>query len=192
MTDQLQKTIDRLQDAEYLHVLLETAPVYGIFAGLLLLTVALGMKNFRFQALALGLICIASLTSYPQLANRKLAEQPVLEAKSAADGSRIKAQTELRASKQWAYLSLAFACLVTIATRKAKVGQIILGLTLVGSIGVGLLSIWLHIQDTEILYPNIGSGPTPRAEVLPEKLPNLPSKLPDLSKKLDAILPGSG
>lgn len=171
MIEALKMITDRLRDAEYLHVLLETLPAYGILGGTLLLVLAVALKDNRFRIIALSITLVSSLSFYPQLQNRKLAEGPMLEVSSAEKGKLITAQTKLRASKQWAYLGLAAGCLLTLATRRTKIGSALLALTVVGGMAVSLLSTWLHIKDTEILHPNVKLGPGTEIEVVPPGLP---------------------
>ena len=178
MTEELATIADRLQDAEYLHVLLETLPIYGSFGGTALLLFAVMLKNQPFRLIALSIMLLSALSFYPHLHNRKLAQAHMLAVKTPGEGQQITTQTRLRASSHWAYLALAASCILTLSIRRGRVGKALLAVTVAGAMAVCLLSVRLHIRDAEILYPNINLGPGTEAEVVPPGLPGLPGTQP--------------
>jgi len=168
MIDQLKLLATRLRDAEYLHVFLETFPLYGILFGTLFFVLAFVLKDAKIQMAGLGVIFVAALMSWPQLKNRSLAEPHMKEVRSAEYGKRIEEQTLRRSSVQWAYFVLAVGCVLTFVTKKSKAGPLVLGLTVAGAGACVLLSAWLHMKEAEILHPNINLGPGVDVKVLPK------------------------
>jgi hypothetical protein len=54
-----------LRDAEYMHVLLNPLPVYGLAFGTLALALALFLRNYRVTVAALVLVFVAAISAWP-------------------------------------------------------------------------------------------------------------------------------
>src|SRR5438128_7363712 len=54
-----------LRDAEYMHVLLNPLPVYGLAFGTLALALALLLRNYRVSAAALVLVFVGAISAWP-------------------------------------------------------------------------------------------------------------------------------
>src|SRR6266550_5787965 len=57
--------LQHLRDAEYMHVLLNPLPVYGLAFGALALALALFLRNYRVSAAALVLVFVGAISAWP-------------------------------------------------------------------------------------------------------------------------------
>ncbi|MCI0534668.1 MAG: hypothetical protein L0Z50_05520 [Verrucomicrobiales bacterium] len=57
--------IENLQQADYLHVLLNPVPIYGLAMGTLALVIGFVMKSRAAQILALWLVLVSALSAWP-------------------------------------------------------------------------------------------------------------------------------
>ena len=68
------------------------------------------------------------------------------------------------------YILLAIACVLSVLARRSKAGPLVLWVTMAGSVGVVLMTAWLHMKESEIQHPNIRLGPGTEAEIIPPDL----------------------
>jgi hypothetical protein len=57
--------IESLKEADYLHILLNPLPIYGLAMGTLALVIALLLRNRQAQLLSLGLILVSAAAAWP-------------------------------------------------------------------------------------------------------------------------------
>ena len=57
--------LQHLRDAEYMHVLLNPLPVYGLAFGTLALALALFLQNYRVSVAALVLVFVGAISAWP-------------------------------------------------------------------------------------------------------------------------------
>jgi len=144
-----------LRDAEYLHLMLENLPLYGVLCGVLTLLVAhfAGEKKSRLLGLLLITACCASVWPYQDL--RAKAEPRIVATRDPALKPLIDQQTERRASFNWAFYAMAAVAGVTLALQVAGKGKPLILLTLAGAVAIICLSAWLHKKECEVYHRNI-------------------------------------
>ncbi len=144
-----------LEDAEYLHLLLEPVPLFGLFFGLLFLIAATALRQSMLKMMALIVIALACLSVQPALQLRIKAEPRVLALQDAAFHPLIKQQTERRTSAAWIYYGLAALCVIAIPLGRSGKGFIVSVVTIVLCF-VGLAhAVWLHKKECEVYHRNI-------------------------------------
>ena len=155
MWQELQGLWQGMRDPEYLHLLLEPVPLYGLAAGLLVLLVAhfSGEAKSRWLALVLLTASCASVWPYQEL--RRQATPRILATRDPALGPFIRDQTERRESCNWAYYLVAGLGAVTMAARMAGKGKYLLGITALAASLLLCLSVWLHQKECEVYHRNI-------------------------------------
>jgi glucan phosphoethanolaminetransferase (alkaline phosphatase superfamily) len=108
-----------LQQPEYLHILLNPLPVYGLALGLIALLFALFLRDRRAHLTALSIVFIAAVSAWPVAHYGEEAYDRVLSM-SDQDGDAWLASHAHRADKfVWLYYALAvIAALALILPRK--------------------------------------------------------------------------
>ena len=114
----LQTFLRDLQQPEYVHVLLNPLPVYGLAIGVIALIVALFMRNRSAQIVALILILITSASAWPVIEFGEEAFDRVLSMADKDGEAWLKAH-EARAEKL-EYLFYAVALLSARGAAPAK------------------------------------------------------------------------
>ena len=109
----LQTLLRDLQQPEYVHVLLNPLPIYGLALGIIALVVALCLRSRAAQTLALVLILIAAASAWPVIHYGEEAFDRVLSMADADGEAWLKAH-EARAEKL-EYLFYALVALAAIA-----------------------------------------------------------------------------
>ena len=161
MIKEISQLFSRLIDAEYLHLLFETFPIYAILIGVILLPIARKLKDVRLRLVACLLIGVSALSVLPQVHSRKLAQPHMESMRSESVAKQIKEQTDRRAGWRWAFLVLAGLSLFSafIKHQDSKLGTFLYWPTLAWGIFVFFLSLWLHGKDAETFHPNLKQGP---------------------------------
>ena len=131
-----------LEQPEYVHVLLNPLPVYGLAVGLVALTVALTLRSREARICALALIFVASASAWPVA---HYGQQGYYRVKAMSDSEGKKWLAEhLRRADQLIYVfyALTVIALVSIGAEwkrsKAALPLVVLTLLLAtGALGIG-------------------------------------------------------
>jgi multisubunit Na+/H+ antiporter MnhC subunit len=131
--DNLKLLFSNLGDREYLRLLLEPIPIYGLMLGIIAFLAAFIFKERKMQTCALLLIMIsaaAGLTTLKDGRQTGTRDKQVL----VATPGQVAEQHKTREDAQWAYLSVAALAGVTIlmGAHKSKPGLII-GIVTIGA-----------------------------------------------------------
>jgi disulfide bond formation protein DsbB len=114
----LQTLLRDLQQPEYVHVLINPLPVYGLALGVIALIVALILRDRSAQTLALVLIVIAAASAWPVVHYGEEAFDRVLSMADKDGESWLKAH-EARAEKlEYIFYALAVLAVVAIVLPK--------------------------------------------------------------------------
>ncbi len=144
-----------LRDPEYLHLLLEPLPLYGLAAGLLFLLVAHLTGETKSRLLALVVITASCASVWPYQELRQQATPRILATRDPALGPLIRGQTERRGNCNWAFYTVACLGAGALAAGLAGKGKIFLGLTAAAAVMLLCLSVWLHQKECEVYHRNI-------------------------------------
>ncbi len=144
-----------LGDVEYLHLLLEPLPLFGLALGLVFLIAGVLFKDGKMRMLALLVMAFSCVSVQPYLQLRAQAEPRILALQDPAYHALTKQQSELRTSTAWVYYSLGAACLVALVLGRG--GKAFLFNTLIIVLAcAGLVhAIWLHKKECEVFHRNI-------------------------------------
>jgi hypothetical protein len=152
--------IEILKHSEYLHVLINPLPVYGLAMGVLALVVALLLRNRQAQLLALGLILASAASAWPAyLFGQKAYHQVYLIADS--DGQSWL-DSHMHRAETWIYIYYALgafalaAILLPLKFPKTTLPLAILTFILaVGALGVGG---WIAYAGGKVRHPEFRTG----------------------------------
>jgi len=144
-----------MQDPEYLHLLLEPLPLFGLGLGLifLLMSVLFGQAPTRILAL---IVIILSAGSVPWYLKMRVAAAPRIAATTdRAVQPLIKQQTERRQDSEWVYLSVAAVSAIALVLGRTGRGSV-LTWTAIAVVAAGFVHcVWLHKKECEVYHPHI-------------------------------------
>lgn len=155
MFKELTQLWSSLRDAEYLHLVLENLPLYGVFCGVLILVVAHFAGEAKSRLLALLLIAACCASVWPYLELRTTAKPRIVATRDPALEPLIEKQTARRASFKWAFYSMAALSGLTLVLQMAGKGRPLVIVTLIGALAIICLSAWLHKKECEVYHRNI-------------------------------------
>ena len=155
MWQELNQLWTSLGDAEYLHLLLEPLPLYGVGFGLVFLLVTHLAGEGKGLLLSLLLIGASAASVWPYHHLREEAMPRVLATRDTALVPLIQEQTQRRAAVEWAYYAVAGVAALALVARAGGKGRSLITLTLVGGAALFCLSLWLHKKECEVYHRNI-------------------------------------
>ena len=151
-----------IRDPEYLHLLIEPLPLYGLGIGLMLFVVAFVFGERRSRLLALALICVSCASVWPYTDLRSKATPRILATRPPEYASVIQEQTSRRREWNWPYYVMTLFSVVAIFTGHSPRGRPILIVVVVGGALLFWISIWLHKKECEVYHRNIVRYTPPR------------------------------
>lgn len=142
-------------DPEYLHLLLEPLPLYGLGIGLTFLIVSFMFGEVKSRLLALGIICVSCASVWPYIDLRDKATPRILATRSPDFAPLIQEQTQRRKDWAWPYYAMTlFSAIALLAARSPK-GRPVLFLVVIFGALLFWFSIWLHKKECEVYHRNI-------------------------------------
>lgn len=162
----LQTFLQDLQQPEYIHVLLNPLPVYGLAIGVIGLIVALCLRSRRAQITALVLIFIAAASVWPVMHYGEEAYDRVLSMADTDGEAWLKAH-EHRAEK-FEYVFYALALLAAMAILVPKKWPATATPLAVAALVTALVSLgaggYIAYAGGKIRHRELRTGPPPRIE----------------------------
>ncbi|MBL9133731.1 MAG: hypothetical protein JNG86_21150 [Verrucomicrobiaceae bacterium] len=151
-----------IRDPEYLHLLIEPLPLYGLGMGLVVFIVAFVFNERRTRLLSRALICVSCASVWPYTDLREKATPRILATRPPEFASVIREQTERRQAWNWPYYVLALLSFVACFTSHSPKGRPLLLVVVIGGAFVFWFSIWLHKKECEVYHRNIVRYTPPR------------------------------
>lgn len=161
LQNQAQLVLDRLQNAEYLHLLLEPLPLFGFLFLFIFLAIGLLFHQTKCRSISLILLILVSLSVIPYQQQRSAAHSRTLATRE-VNVSKVRQVTQLRAKWQPAYLIfavIAFVALLSGGRLQFFLNYVVLLLLLF----LIPLSLWFHIKEAESFHPNLLESRVQRA-----------------------------
>jgi len=144
-----------IRDPEYLHLLLEPLPLFGLGIGLVFLIMSFVFGEVKSRLLALGIICVSCASVWPYIDLRDKATPRILATRSPDFAPLIQEQTQRRKDWSWPYHAMTLlSAAALLSSRSPKSRPLLFAIVLYG----GLLfwfSIWLHKKECEVYHRNI-------------------------------------
>jgi hypothetical protein len=162
MWEELTHLWTSVRDPEYLHLLLESLPLYGLGIGLLFLVVAQLTGEGKSRLFALLIITLSAASVWPYQDLREKATPRIIATRDTSLGPLIREQTERRSRFNWVYYTLAVAGAVTLAAQLAGKGKPLLIVFIIGTAALFFFSLWLHKKECEVYHRNIIKYRPPR------------------------------
>lgn len=155
MWEELARLWTSVRDPEYLHLVLESLPLYGLGIGLLFLVVAQVSGEAKSRLFALLVITLSSASVWSYQVLREEASPRILATRDPALGPLIQDQTERRARYAWAYYTLAAVGAVTLLAQMAGKGKPLVVILVFATAAMFWFSLWLHKKECEVYHRNI-------------------------------------
>jgi hypothetical protein len=144
-----------LGDAEYLHLLLEPLPLFGLGFGLLLLIAAFLMRDGKMRVLALIVVVVSSASVQPYQAMRTKSEPRILALQDPSFHAITLDQSSRRKSAAWLYYAIAAWGMIALVTSRKGAGLIVTSITFALCTAGFITAIWLHKKECEVFHRNI-------------------------------------
>jgi hypothetical protein len=160
---ELEHLLQQFKQPEYVHVLLNPLPVYGLAMGVLALVVALLLKSRQAQLVALILIIVASASAWPVVKYGQRGYDRVY-AMSYADAQQWL-DVHLHRAERFQYLFYATALLAAAALAvpqtfpRATIALIFV--TIVTSMCAILAGGWISHAGGQVRHSEFREGPPP-------------------------------
>jgi|ERR1043166_8731926 hypothetical protein len=155
-----------LRQPEYLHVLFNPLPVYGLAFGAIALVIAIALRNRAAQIVALALVLLGALSAWPTIHYGEIAYDRILTQADAGGNEWLDAhgQRGERAEPAFYVLAVIAATALALPWKLPKTATALNFITLVATLAVLALGIWVayaggQIRHSEFRY---GSPPEPR------------------------------
>jgi glucan phosphoethanolaminetransferase (alkaline phosphatase superfamily) len=129
-----------LRQPEYIHVLINPLPVYGLAMGLLGLIVAFFLKSRRAQIVTLIIVLIAAASAWPTFIYGKQAKDPVLSMENEVGQAWLEEHEDRAEDLIWFYYGLAvLSAVALVAPRKwpRSATPLCLAVILLGAVTLG-------------------------------------------------------
>ncbi len=159
-----------LRQSEYLHVLLNPLPVYGLAMGALALVVGLAMKSRPALVVALVIVLVSSAAAWPTYLLGQNAYD-ITYAASDADGTAWLVEHKTRAAKLiWTFYALAVLAAAAIGAplRWPRAGLPLAAATLLGAVAVLGTGGWIAYAGGKIRHRELRFEPPPNAKFDPQ------------------------
>jgi amino acid permease len=155
-----------LKQPEYLHVLLNPLPVYGLALGALALILAMAMRRRAAVIVALALIFISALSAWPTIHYGELGYDRALTLnETSADWLDAHAQRATRAEPAFYVLATIAAVAFALPWKLPKTATALNFITLAATLAVLALGVWIAYAGGQIRHREFrgyGSPPDPR------------------------------
>jgi hypothetical protein len=145
----------RLHDAEYLHLALESLPLFGLGFGLLFLIVATAMGEAKCRLVALVVIAASCASVGPYVKLRTQSMPRILVIYDKAFHAEIVAQAQRRSDSVWYYYAMTGLSLLTLVLGGRGRFSLLVMATLACGALMFLYSAWLHRKECEVFHPNV-------------------------------------
>lgn len=151
-----------IRDPEYLHLLLEPLPLYGLGLGLVMFIVAFVFGEKKSRLLALALICVSCASVWPYTDLREKATPRIIATRPPEYAQVIREQTRRRDEWSWPYYAMTVLTVIALATGHSPKGRPVLFVVVLGGALLFWFSIWLHKKECEVYHRNIVRYTPPR------------------------------
>ncbi len=152
-----------LRQPEYIHVLLNPLPIYGLAAGFLSLIAALVARSRGGQAIALGLILLSALSAWPVAHFGEAAYDRVYAMSNDEAQKWLNWHAHLADGIVWAYYVTAALSAGALASlwRYPRIQRWTLALTAIGAAVALCLGGFLAFAGGKVRHSEFRHGPPP-------------------------------
>lgn len=142
-------------DPEYLHLLLEPLPLWGLGLGLTFLIVAFMFGEVKSRLLALAVICVSCASVWPYLDLRDKSTPRILATRSPDFAPLIQEQTQRRKDWAWPYYLMSLSSFAALVTLRSPKNRLLVFFVVIYGALLFWLSIWMHKKECEVYHRNI-------------------------------------
>ena len=155
MWQELTTLWQNIRDPEYLHLLLEPLPLYGLGFGLVFVIVSLVFGEIKSRMLALAVICVSCASVWPYIDLRGKATPRILATRSPEFAPLIQQQTQRRKDWSWPYYAMTLFSGIALFSARSPKGRPVLFFVIIFGALLFWFSIWLHKKECEVYHRNI-------------------------------------
>ena len=152
-----------LRQPEYLHVLLNPLPIYGLSMGVLALAIGLAMRSRPAVVVGLAVVLVCAAAAWPVYALGHQAYE-IVNAQADVDGAAWLGAHKARAEKLvWTFyvLALLAACAIGVPRRWPKSGLPLALATLLTAVAVLGAGGWIAYTGGKVQHREFRFGPAP-------------------------------
>lgn len=155
-----------LQQPEYVHVMINHLPIYGLAMGLLGLVIALFFRSRPAKVTALALVCVSAVSAWPVAYYGQQGYDRVLAMEDDEGGAWLKAHMQRAETYNYVYYALAALALAAIIAPvkwpKADTPLVVLTLLLgLATLGLGG---WIAHAGGKVRHSEFRNEPPPHVE----------------------------
>src|SRR5581483_4142966 len=162
---------EHLKQPEYLHVLLNPLPIYGLAMGLLALVVAMSLRNRKAEITALIIVFIAALSAWPTIHYGEAGDDRAQTLnETSTDWLDAHAQRGERAEPAFYILAALAAAALAVPWKFPKTATALNTLTLLGTIAVLAIGAWVAYAGGQVRHQEFRYGTPPEPKGGYEKM----------------------
>lgn len=144
-----------LCDPEYLHLLLEPLPLYGLGIGLTLLIISFVFGDAKSRWLSLAIICVSCASVWPYNDLRGKAMPRILATRAPEFAPLIQEQTQRHKDWSWPYQVMTLLSAIAMLTAHTPKGRMVVLIVVIGGAALFWFSLWMHKKECEVYHRNI-------------------------------------
>jgi hypothetical protein len=164
--DELKLLLQHLKQPEYVHVLLNPLPVYGMGMGVIALLAALFTRSRGAKIIGLGLVFLAGVSAWPVIHYGQAGYDRVY-AMSNGDAKQWL-DLHMERAERWEYVFYVTALLAAVSTaalwKFPKATSPLLAATLMAAIACIVVGAWIGHAGGQVRHSEFRNGPPPAPE----------------------------
>ena len=163
---ELEQVLQTLKQPEYVHVLLNPMPVYGLACGVLGLIVALLLKSRPAQFVGLIIVIAASASVWPVVRTGHRGYDRVYSMSNATGQQWLDVHEDRAEDGQWIFYATGLLALATILIPRKfpRAATALVILTLVVSLAALATGVWISHAGGQVRHTEFRNGPPPKID----------------------------
>ena len=163
---ELEQALQTLKQPEYVHVLLNPMPVYGLACGVLGLIVALLLKSRQAQFVALVIVIAASVSVWPVVRFGHQGYDRVYSMSNTEGQQWLDVHADRAGDGQYVFYATALLALaaILIPRKFPRATLPLVGATLVLSLAALATGAWISHAGGQVHHTEFRNGPPPKLE----------------------------
>jgi hypothetical protein len=163
---ELEQVLQTLKQPEYVHVLLNPMPVYGLSCGVLGLIIALLLKSRPAQLVGLIMVIVACASVWPVVRSGRRGYDRVYSMSNAAGQQWLDVHEDRAEGGQWVFFATGLVALATslIPRKFPRTATVLVILTLMVSLVALGTGAWISHAGGQVRHAEFRNGPPPKIE----------------------------
>ena len=152
-----------LDQPEYLHVLLNPLPIWGLALGLLGLILALTLRSRQAEVVALVIVFVSAISAWPVVELGEEGYDRVLAMSDAPGAAWLKAHMDRGQDLLWVFIAVAVvaAASILLPLKWPRSARPLLWLTILGTVAALGCGGWIGYAGGHVRHPEFRYGTPP-------------------------------